>query len=76
MEMILMAGNFFFRRSPFVAGLLAGLASLPMLSAEPTPIRPPFRSATEALRSDWLRIGADLQRVISRENARLEKSQE
>ena len=34
----------------------------------------PAPTTIEAIRSDWLRIGHDMRRVMDRENARIEKA--
>lgn len=49
-------------RREFVAGLAALLAYAPFLP----PAKPDYPTASDALRSDWERLGADFRTVLDR----------
>lgn len=53
---------------------VAGLGALASIWPATPPARYPHRSDIDALRSDWVKIGEDMQRVIEHENAQLEAS--
>lgn len=58
-------------RKTHAFGSWAGLGALAALwPVESDPIRYPYRDEADALRGDFLRIGADLHGVIEREVAR------
>lgn len=63
------------RAKTTVGSLLAGLGTLASVYPNATVLRYPHRSSTEALRGDFVRLGADMQRVIVRERARLKTLQ-
>jgi hypothetical protein len=52
-----------------VATIVSSLASLGSSCAPVTPLRLPYASIADAMRSDWLRIGADFKVVVRRGNA-------
>lgn len=47
---------------------LAAIGSLATFAPSAHPIKYPYRSDSEALRSDWLRLGMDFDAVIERED--------
>jgi hypothetical protein len=59
-----------------VATIMSSLAALGSLCSSIDPIRPPYASTADALRSDWLRIGADFKAVIRRRNDRVKSAAE
>ena len=64
------------KRNSRVGSLIAGLGSLAAIWPTVTvATRPPVRSDLDALRGDGMRIGADMQRVIDRERARVETAE-
>lgn len=58
-----------------VSGFVAGLGAMATIWPATAPQRYPHNSAMEALRSDAVRVGTDMRRVIERENARIKTSQ-
>jgi hypothetical protein len=55
-----------------IHSFIAGLGALASIWPATQPIRYPHRSSADALRSDAVRIGQDMRRVIERERAQLE----
>ena len=55
-----------------MATIGSSVAALGSLCSTVRTIRPPYGSRSAALRSDWLRIGADFGVAIEREKARLQ----
>jgi hypothetical protein len=62
------------RAKAFGSSFVAGLASLGTFSHSHQRVYPAHSSVSSALKSDWSRIGRDMERVIDRENARIEKA--
>jgi len=57
-----------------VATIMSSLASLGSSCAPVEPFRLPYASITDALRSDWLRIGADFEVVVRRGHADIRRA--
>ncbi|WP_146255346.1 hypothetical protein ABNQ39_20855 [Azospirillum sp. A26] len=53
-------------RNTMLDRFLVGLGGLVCFAAPVPPYRIPHRSARDAMRSDWRRLGLDLRRVMER----------
>lgn len=58
------------------SSFIAGMGALASIWPASDPLSYPKRTEMQALRSDAVRIGDDMRRVIDRENARLKASSE
>ena len=61
------------KRGTFWSAFVSGMAGLSLFAEPPPFTKSPHASASDALRSDWLRIGADFRVVIERNRWMLEQ---
>ena len=54
------------KRVALSSAIVSGMAALPFIVRTSFPSRAPRATASAALRSDWLRIGADFGTVLER----------
>jgi hypothetical protein len=62
------------RHSAFLSGLVTGIAGLTAFAAPASPIRYPYATDADALRSDWQVVGDDMRAAMRRTDEEVEKA--